>query len=55
MNKYITRHNNNKEQCTNPTPTRRRYSTIIMKILRPSKTSASQNIRFIHNSIFTLL
>ena len=49
MNKYITRYyTNNKEDWTNLTPTWRRYSTIIMKIL-------SQNIRFIHNSIFTSL
>ena len=47
MNIYITRYNsnnnnnnnnnNNKKYCTNQTPTRRRYSTIIMRILRPSK------------------
>ena len=38
MNKYITRYcNNNKEYCTNLPPTRRRYSTIIVKILRPLK------------------
>ena len=37
MNKYITRYNNNKESCKNLNPTWRRYLTIIMRILRPSK------------------
>ena len=47
MNKYITRYNsnnnnnnnnnNNKEKCTNLTSTQRRYSTKIMRILKPSK------------------
>ena len=56
MNKYITRYcNNNKEYCTNLPPTRRRYSTIIVKILRPLKTSAIQNIRFIDNGILANL
>ena len=44
MNKYITRYdNNNKEQCTNLTPTRGRYSTIMMKILKPSKNFRKSN------------
>ena len=37
MNKYITRYNNNKEKWTNLAPTWASYSTIIMKILKPSK------------------